>query len=63
VIKLGQLGVLIIVSRSGETQTGDQLARRLGLAPFRRALSCHSTVETGLERLDSQTELAVAPMA
>jgi formate dehydrogenase assembly factor FdhD len=65
VIKLVQLGVPIIVSRSRwrVKQTSDQLAQRLGLAPFRRAVSCHSTAETGLARIDSQTELAVAPTA
>jgi len=62
-IKLGRSGVPIIVSRSDVTQTRDQLAQRLGLAPFRRAVSCHSTAETGLARIDSQTELAAAPTA
>lgn len=63
VTESAQLGVPIIVSRSGVKQMGDQLAQRLGLAIFGRAVNRHFTADTGLERADSQTELAVAPMA
>ena len=60
VIKSAQMGVPIVVSRSGITQMGHELAQRLGLALFGRAVNRHFIAYTGLDRFDSQPELAVA---
>ena len=43
VIKSAQMGVPIVVSRSGITQMGYELARQLGLALFGRATNRHSS--------------------
>ena len=56
VIKSAQMGVPIIVSRSGVTQMGHQLAVRLGLALFGRAMNRHFICYSGFERFDSQPE-------
>ena len=60
VIKSAQMGVPIIVSRSGITQMGHQLATRLGLALFGRAVNRHFIGYSGLARFDSQPEEAQA---
>ena len=54
VIKSAQMGVPIIVSRSGITQMGHQLATRLGLALFGRAINQRFICYSGFERFDSQ---------
>jgi len=56
VLKSAQLGVPIIVSRSGITQMGHELATRLGLALFGRATNRHFICYTGLDRFDAQPE-------
>ena len=56
VIKSAQMGVPIIVSRSGITQMGYELARRLGLCLFGRATNRHFICYCGLERFDAQPE-------
>ena len=56
VIKSAQMGVPIIVSRSGITQMGHRLALQLGLALFGRATNRHFICYSGLERFDSQPE-------
>ena len=56
VIKSAQMGVPIIVSRSGITQMGHRLATQLGLALFGRATNRHFIAYTGLDRFDSQPE-------
>ena len=56
VIKLAQMGVPIVVSRSGITQMGHELAQQLGLALFGRAMNRHFICYSGLERFDSQPE-------
>jgi len=63
VIKSAQMGVPVIVSRSGITQMGHQLAGQLGLALFGRATNRHFICYSGFERFDSQPEPArgVAP--
>jgi FdhD protein len=63
VIKSAQMGVPVIVSRSGITQMGHQLAGQLGLALFGRAANRHFICYSGFERFDSQPEPArgVAP--
>ena len=58
VIKSAQMGVPIVVSRSGITQMGHQLAVQLGLALFGRATNRHFICYSGLARFDSQPEPA-----
>ncbi len=58
VIKSAQMGVPIIVSRSGVTQMGLALAQRLTLALFGRATNRHFIGYCGFERFDSQPEPA-----
>ena len=58
VIKSAQMGVPIIVSRSGITQMGHQLAVQLGLALFGRAMNKHFICYSGFDRFDSQPEPA-----
>lgn len=58
VIKSAQMGVPIIVSRSGVTQMGYQLARQLGLALFGRASNRHFIAYCGFERFDAEPEPA-----
>jgi FdhD protein len=58
VIKSAQMGVPIIVSRSGITQMGYDLAQRLGLALFGRATNRHFICYSGLARFDAQPEPA-----
>ena len=54
VIKSAQMGVPIIVSRSGITQMGHQLATQLGLALFGRAVNRHFICYSGFGRFESQ---------
>jgi FdhD protein len=61
VIKSAQMSVPIVVSRSGITQMGLELAQRLGLALFGRATNRHFICYSGFERFDSQPEPARAP--
>ncbi|MEN9544486.1 MAG: hypothetical protein RLZZ598_1319 [Pseudomonadota bacterium] len=56
VIKSAQMGVPIVVSRSGITQMGHALAQRLGLALFGRAVNRHFIAYTGFDRFDAQPE-------
>ena len=56
VIKSAQMGVPIIVSRSGATQMGHELAVRLGLALFGRATNRHFICYCGFERFDAEPE-------
>ncbi len=56
VIKSAQMGVPIIVSRSGITQMGHEVAARLGLALFGRATNRHFICYGGFERFDAQPE-------
>jgi FdhD protein len=56
VIKSAQMGVPIIVSRSGVTQMGHELAVRLKLALFGRATNRHFICYCGFERFDAQPE-------
>jgi len=60
VIKSAQMGVPIIVSRSGITQMGHQLAVQLGLALFGRAMNKHFICYSGFARFDSQPARAVS---
>jgi FdhD protein len=56
VIKSAQMGVPIIVSRSGITQMGYELASQLGLALFGRATNRHFICYSGFDRFDAQPE-------
>jgi len=54
VIKSAQIGVPIIVSRSGITQMGYELAMKLGLALFGRATNKHFICYCGFERFEAE---------
>ena len=58
VIKSAQMGVPIVVSRSGITQMGHQLAQRLGLCAIGRATNRHFLCYSGADRLVMQPQLA-----
>ncbi|MDX3906527.1 MAG: formate dehydrogenase accessory sulfurtransferase FdhD [Pigmentiphaga sp.] len=62
VIKAAQMGIPIIVSRSGITQMGYELAERLDLCTIGRATNKHFLCYTAPRRLVLQPELA-APRA
>ena len=61
VIKAAQMGVAVVVSRSGITQMGHQLAERLGLCTIGRATNRRFLCYTAPERLTLQPGLAAAP--
>lgn len=56
VIKSAQMSVPIVVSRSGITQMGLELAQQLGMALFGRATNRHFICYCGFERFDAQPE-------
>jgi FdhD protein len=56
VIKAAQMGVPIVVSRSGATAMGFELAERLGLALFGRATNRHFICYCGFDRFDAEPE-------
>ena len=56
VMKSAQMGVPIVVSRSGITQMGLELAERLGLALFGRATHRHFICYCGFDRFDAEPE-------
>ena len=58
VIKSAQMGVPIVVSRSGITQMGHEIAQRLGLCAIGRATNKHFMCYTAAQRLVLQPELA-----
>ncbi len=58
VIKSAQMGVPILVSRSGITQMGHEVAERLALCTIGRATNKRFLCYTGSERLQWQPELA-----
>ena len=61
VIKSAQMGVPIVVSRSGITQMGHEVAARLGLCAIGRATNKRFLCYTGSERLVLQPELVGLP--
>ena len=63
VIKSAQMGVPIVVSRSGMTQMGHALAQRLGLCAIGRATNRRFLCYSAPERLLLQPELATAGTA
>lgn len=58
IIKSAQMGVAIVISRSGTTQMGHDVARQLGLCAIGRATGRHFLCYTAPERLQLQPELA-----
>jgi FdhD protein len=58
VIKSAQLGVPIVVSRSGITQMGYEIAERLGMCLFGRATNKHFICYGGFERFEAEPALA-----
>jgi FdhD protein len=58
VIKSAQMGVAIVVSRSGITQMGYEIAGRIGLCAIGRATNRHFLCYTAPQRLLLQPELA-----
>jgi FdhD protein len=58
VIKSAQMGVAIVISRSGTTQMGYEIAQRVGLCTVGRATGRHFLCYTAPERLLLQPELA-----
>ena len=58
VIKSAQMGVPIVVSRSGITQMGHEIAERLGLCAIGRATNRHFLCYSSPQRLQLQPELA-----
>ena len=62
VIKSAQMGVPIVVSRSGMTQMGHAVAQQLGLCAIGRATNRRFVCYSGTHRLVLQTELAQAPV-
>jgi FdhD protein len=56
VIKSAQMGVPVIVSRSGITQMGHEVASRLGLCLFGRATNRHFLCYCGFERFEAEPE-------
>ena len=51
VIKSAQMGIAIVVSRSGITQMGYDIAQRVGLCAIGRAVNKHFVAYTGSQRL------------
>jgi FdhD protein len=60
VIKAAQMGIPVVVSRSGITQMGHMVAQRLGLCAIGRATNKRFLCFTGAHRLVLQPELAGA---
>jgi FdhD protein len=58
VIKSAQMGVAIVISRSGTTQMGYEIAERVGLCTVGRATGKHFLCYTAPQRLLLQPELA-----
>jgi FdhD protein len=63
VIKSAQMGVPIVISRSGITQMGHQVAQMVGLCAIGRATNKRFVCYTHIERLKLQPGLAVRPEA
>jgi FdhD protein len=59
VIKSAQMGVAIVVSRSGITQMGHEVATKVGLCAIGRATNKRFVCYAGAERLELQPELAL----
>jgi FdhD protein len=62
VVKAAQMGIAVVVSRSGMTQMGHAVAQKLGLCAIGRATNKRFVCFSGLERLLLQPELAGATL-
>ena len=62
VIKSAQMGVASIVSRSGITQMGYEIAKRLGMCLFGRATNKHFICYSGFDRFDAEPARAGAAL-
>ncbi|SCK45840.1 FdhD protein [Variovorax sp. HW608] len=60
IIKSAQMGVAVVVSRSGITQMGHEVASRVGLCAIGRATNRRFLCFAGADRLELQPELAGA---
>ena len=60
VIKAAQMGIAIVVSRSGITQMGQRVAAQLGLCAIGRAMNQRFLCYSAPERIELQPELAAA---
>lgn len=58
VVKAAQMGIAVVVSRSGMTQMGHAVAQRLGLCAIGRATNKRFVCFSATERLQLQPELA-----
>lgn len=58
VIKAAQMGVAVVVSRSGITEMGHRLAEQLGMALFARCTNRHFLLYCGKARFDADPALA-----
>jgi len=63
IMKSAQMGVPVVVSRSGMTQMGYEIARDLGLCAIGRAINRRFVCYTAPERLVLQPELAASRVA
>ena len=52
VIKVAQMGIPVLLSRSGVTQMGLELAQKLGVVLIARAKGRHFLVYHGVERVN-----------
>jgi FdhD protein len=62
VVKAAQMGIAVVVSRSGMTQMGHSVAQRLGLCAIGRATNKRFVCFSGAGRLQLQPELAGTPL-
>ena len=62
VIKAAQMGIAVVVSRSGMTQMGHMVAHKLGLCAIGRATHKRFLCFSGSERLELQPELAAGSL-
>ena len=62
IIKSAQMGVPVVVSRSGITQMGQEIAAKLGLCAIGRAMNKRFLCYAGAHRIRFQPELAGPPI-
>ncbi len=62
VVKAAQMGIAVVISRSGMTQMGHSVAQRLGLCAIGRATHKRFVCFSGADRLQLQPELAGTPL-
>ena len=62
VVKAAQMGIAVVISRSGMTQMGHAVAQKLGLCAIGRATHKRFVCFSGTARLQLQTALAGTPL-